>query len=258
MKTALKIGTLFRIRLRIHYTWLFGLILISLAVSTQFSTELSLAYRMSYGIAAAVLYMVAILFRELLLILMAVYKGLEVKVLTVFVFGGLMEIDDPHATPSHELLLGITGMLCNLLITGIFYFTYVFLGRDDGIAINVILRWLAFLFFTLSLYHIIPAYPLEGGRVLNALLWKTLGDVRKAMRISGWTGWVLGFLTMAGGIMLAVFTVELFTGIFFMLLGLIIQNAATHARRQKFEHLSHPPAAGEDLSGAAPEMLIGD
>jgi Zn-dependent protease len=167
-------------RLRIHIRGIFTLVLIACGFD-PYSTDYSMAMRISYGAVAAVLYLCAILLRELLLIIMAVSRGLEVKVLTIFAFGGLIEVDDPRATPSHELLLVVSGILCNFLITGLFYIAYLFSGTDNVSALSVIFHWLAFLFFTLGLFHFVPAYPLEGGRFLHSLLWKTTGDVRRAM-----------------------------------------------------------------------------
>lgn len=232
MKSSTKIGRFLRTHIRIHYTWILAFVLISWSVSTQFSTENPLLLRIAFGVAASVLFFFAILLREIVLLLLAVYKGVLVETVTVFAFGGLLQVDRETTTPSHELLLAVAGMLCNLVIAIIFYFTYVLLGNTEQIVIDILLKWLAFLYFTLSLFHIMPAFPLEGGRILHVILWKALNNVRRATRIAGWTGWVIGLLLTVGGIPILIFTIERFTGVFLIGTGLILQNAATHSLRQ--------------------------
>ena len=219
MKSSVKLGRFFRTHIRIHYTWILAFALISWAISTQLSTETSLAIRIAFGVATSALFFLAMLLRELILLLLAIYKGVVVEIVTLFAFGGLLQVDRETTTPSHELLLAVAGMLCNLLIAGVFFFAHVLLGTTDRTVIDVILKWLAFLYFTLSLFHIIPGFPLEGGRILHVILWKALDNTQKASRIAGWVGWIFGLIITIGGIPILILTVERFTGIF--LIGMI-------------------------------------
>jgi hypothetical protein len=92
---------------------------------------------------------------------------------------------------------------------------------------------------------------------LRGILWRVTGDVRRATRISGITGWILGFLTMVSGILLATLTDELFTGLFFVGLGLIIQNAATHSVRhiKEIPELGPPQPPADDSEGTGEDIL---
>ena len=233
--TSLRIGTFFRTRIRIHYTWILVFIMVPWAVSTQFSTETALTTRLIVGAITAVLFFFAVFLREIALLLFAVMKNIRVKTVTIFAFGGLIRTDGETDSPSLELLLAVAGMLCNLAVTAIFYFSSLFFNEPARVLVQVPLKWLAFFYLTLTLFHVIPAYPLEGGRMLHALLWRVTDNFRKATRIAGISGWAVGFLIMAGGIALIVLTVERFTGMFFIGLGLIVQNAATRGVRQMRE-----------------------
>lgn len=232
MKPSVNIGRFFRTRIRIHYSWVLVVILISLAVTTQFPTESSLWLRIALGVAASVLFFLAMLIREFVLLLIAINRGINVESITVFAFGGLIQFDQETTNPSHELLLAVAGILCNLIVASIFYFIYVLQGNIDQIIINVLVKWLAFIYFTLSLFHIIPAFPLEGGRILHTILWRAYKDIRRATRVASWIGWIFGLILSVGGICILIFTIERFTGTFFVGIGLILQNAATHSRRQ--------------------------
>jgi len=225
-------GRFFRTRLRVHYSWIIAFILITWAVTTQFSTDYPLWIRIVSGIIAGVSFFLAITFRELVLILMAIYKGIEVESVTLFAFGGLIDVDQETTSPQHEFILAISGILGNLTITGIFYITNMLLAETIHIMVDVITKWLAFLYFTLTIFHVVPAYPLEGGRFLRAILWKVLGNVHRSTQIAGWISWVLGIIIVIGGILILVFTIERFTGAFLIVIGLILQNAATHSRHQ--------------------------
>ncbi|MFC1847255.1 hypothetical protein ACFLW5_00350 [Chloroflexota bacterium] len=232
MRNTLRMGRFFKTRLRVHYSWILAFILLTGAVTTQFSTGYSFWIRIASGAIAGVTFFLAITFRELLLVLMAIYKGIDVKSVTLFTFGGLIEVDQKTTSPRHEFMLTISGILGNIAITGIFYITHILLAGTIHIIVGVIIKWLAFLYFSLTIFHVVPAYPLEGGRFLRAILWKVLGDVHRSTQIAGWISWVLGIIITIGGILILVFTVERFTGVFLVVIGLILQNAATHSRRQ--------------------------
>lgn len=241
------IGTFFRTGIRVHYTWILAFVLIPWAVSTQYSTETSLVMRIGLGVATALMFFITMFLREIALLALAVYKGVVVRTITIFAFGGLIQIDHETTTPQHETLLAVSGMLLNLVITGIFYFVHLGVVNKDVALLDVPLKWLAFFFFTLGMFHIIPGFPLEGGRILHAILWKKMNNIRRATRVAGVIGWIVGFLVMVGGILLIVLTAERFTGMFFTGLGLILQNASTHGiRHMKYLAVPVPPAPEEE------------
>lgn len=229
---SMKIGSIFKTRIRVHYTWILVFILVPWAMSTQFSTGLSFSTRIILGVITAFLFYCAVFLREIVLLIIANRNNVKVKTVTIFAFGGLLQTNYETDSPSKEMLLAVSGMLCNLAVTLVFYFSSLFFDNTESIILDVPLKWLAFFYLTLSLFHIFPAYPLEGGRMLHVLFWKVSGNYRRSMRISGTSGWILGLLVMAGAIALVVLTDERFTGMFFIGLGLIIQNAATHSLRQ--------------------------
>jgi len=236
MRNAPSLGRIFRVRLRLHYTWFVAIILITAAVVTQFSTAYPLWQRIMLGIAASLLFLMAITIRELVLSFIATNKGIPVKSVTLFIFGGVSQIAKESTFPALELLLAVVGMLSNLIIAGIFYVVYLVLAHTGNIIINVLVQWLAFIYFMLALFHFIPGFPLDGGRVLRAFLWKTTGNYERVTRIASWTGWSIGLIFTIGGILVLIITQQWFVGILLAFPGLVLQNAATHSRRQAGEH----------------------
>ncbi|MFC1901030.1 hypothetical protein ACFLYN_05500 [Chloroflexota bacterium] len=224
------------VRIRLHYTWLVVVVLITAAVVTQFSTDYPLWLRIMLGVAASVLYFLAIIIREFVINFLAINKGIVVRRVTLFAIGGVQDVDETSTRPSLDILLAVTGMLTNLVIAGIFYFIYTALVRSGSIVVHVLIQWLAFISLMLVFLHFVPGFPLDMGRILRALLWKATGNYRKMTRITGWIGWSIGLISSLGGIYIMVISQEWFTGVLFLFVGLILQNAVTHSRRQLTEN----------------------
>ncbi|MFC1874029.1 hypothetical protein ACFLYX_01870 [Chloroflexota bacterium] len=155
-----------------------------------------------------------------------------VESITLFAFGGLIRTGQENSTPADDVLLAVAGILCNITIASILLVVSIVLVDSANILAQVLFKWLAFLCFMLILLHFVPAFPLDAGRILRAILWKKLGSIQRATRIASWIGWAIGIIFVVGGILLSVFTKELFTGVFLMAVGLILQNAATQSRRK--------------------------
>jgi len=249
MRNSFRIGRFLRIRLRLHYSWLLAVILVTWAIITQFSTDQPFWLRVASGTGASALFFLTIVVRELILAFLATRKGVDVENVIIFPFGGLLKTDQETTSPAHEFMLGLAGVLTNLIITGVYYLVYVLFAQSGPITFNVIIKWLAFLYFTLTLFHILPAFPLEGGRILRAILWKIFNNGHIATKVAGWVSWILGIIVTIGGILTIVYTIERFTGIFLVAIGLVLQNAATHSRRQLLKAASPlPPDSIEPVS----------
>lgn len=240
MKNTLNLGQLFRMRIRLHYTWFMAIILITAAVVTQFTEAYPLWQRIILGVGASLLYFMAITLRELILSLIAANKGIPARTITLFISGGVPQLPKEASSPAIELLLAIAGLSTNLLIAGLFYVVYLILVYTDSILVDVLVQWLAFIYLNLALLHFIPAFPLDGGRILRALLWKTTGNYERVTRITCWIGWGAGLSLTIIGIVITITTQQWFVGILLAFPGLVLQNAATHSRRQVGQH--DPPA----------------
>jgi len=243
MRSVSALVGLFRIHFRIHYTWLFAIVLIPIAVTTQFSATYPLWQKAVLGVFASFLFFVAIAFRELFVNFIAVRKGIRVDSVTLFVFGGWSQIDEETASPGIELLLAAFGQLYNVIIAGVFSVIYFVLEDTQHIMVQVLMQWLAFIWFMLTIFHFVPGLPLDGGKVLRAVLWRFTTDYEKATRLVAWIGWVIGVATAVGAITLLVMTPELFVGILLGVAGILLQNAATYSRR----HIWQSPVSNVPL-----------
>lgn len=231
MRSIHALRQVFGIRLRVHYTWLLVVVLITAAIVTQFSTVYPLWQRIVLGAVGTVLFFLVVATREFVLAITSARKGVKINVITLFVFGGLHQVEKDTTLPALELLQSAIGQLFNLLTAGIFTAIYFLLVHTGNIIVDVLMQWLAFIWFMLAILHFVPGFPLDGGRALRALLWRLSGSYEKATRTAGWIGWTIGLLASIGGITLLVLTQEWFTGVLLVTVSLVLQNAATHGRR---------------------------
>jgi len=251
------------VRLRLHPTWAVAFILIIAMMVTQFPEAYPLWQRMILGVTASLLFFIAVGFREVILNFLALNRGIPVQRVTLFAIGGLPQIPKGDTQPLLELLMGTAGLLLNLIIAGIFYTIHSALVNTTHVIIDGIILWTAYLYFLLALFHFIPVFPLDGGRLLRTLLWKFTGDYDRSTNIASWAGQGLGLLLIAYGILLLVLSQQWFNGLTLIFVGWVLYLAAVQSRRQTAlrEALQHIAArdmmSGESPIIATPQFTVG-
>lgn len=233
---ASSLSAVLKIRTRVHYSWIAVFIFITTAVITQFSTNYPFMERLALGLVASCLFLIIMVLRMFVITWLAVRRGAVINSDTLFAIGGVLEIEKNTTFLSLEILLAVVGLLINLFVGGILFTIYLVMANTGSIMVHVLVQWLAFLFFMLSIFNILPGLPLDGGRILRTILWKTTKDYNRTTRIISWTGWAIGIAFTVAGIVLTITTQQWFVGVLLALPGLILQNAATHQRRQLGQH----------------------
>ena len=231
MRGISRLGRIFRVRLRLHRSWVIAFILITAIVVTQFPEAYPLWERAALGLVASFLFFIAVSIREISLNFLALNEGIPGREVTLFVFGGVSQVAKEETRPALELLLAAAGLLSNLVIAGICYVIYSALVNTGSVLIAGLILWLSFLYFMLALLHFIPVFPLDGGRFLRMLLWKATGNYDGATRIASWAGQGVGFLFIAGGILLLIFSRQWINGSVLALIGWVLNTGATQGHR---------------------------
>ncbi len=184
------------------------------------------------GVAGAVGLFASIVFHEFWHSLVARRYGLPMKGITLFLFGGVAHMSEEPRNAKTEFLMAAAGPLASIALGAVFYVAYVVL-RPAGGALPQILVYLAVINWILAAFNLLPAFPLDGGRMLRSILWWGKKDLdwatRTATSIGVGFGWVLiglGLLHVASGNYLG--------GIWYALIGMFLSAAArAQARRQK-------------------------
>lgn len=231
--------TLFRLfgfGVRLDISWLILALLVIWTLAEglfpQQYPELSRFIHWVMGILGAVGLFVSIIFHEFCHAMVARRYGLPMKGITLFVFGGVAEMSEEPRNPKTEFLMAVAGPVASLLLALIFYLLGG-LGKhlDWGDLLNGILGYLAFINVLLAVFNLLPAFPLDGGRILRSALWHWQGDVRRATRSASRIGSGFGTVLMLFGLM-NVFGGNLIGGLWYFLIGLFLRGAARMSYRQ--------------------------
>ena len=221
----------FPIRLRLHYTWFLAFIFIMAVVATQFPEAYSFWRRLLLGVATALIFLIMIIIRQLAVNFIAYRRNVMYRRVTLYIFGGVPGIVREYTSPVLEILLGSAGLMFSLLVTGLFYLFFAALVVAGNELWGGILSWLTFVFALLTVFHIIPGYPLDGGRILRALIWRATGDYDRATRISTWLGEGLALACIAGGLLVLFLNQLWLFGITLVFSGWVLHRAAAQINR---------------------------
>jgi Zn-dependent protease len=219
------------LRFRVHYTWILVFALVTAIVTTQFSEDYPLREKIVLGLVVSLLFLAAVTIRELILNMAEFSREFPVRKITLFVIGGIYPEIRESVAAANSRLLYMARFLSNLAIAAVFAGLYATFVATDNLMAAGVAQWLAYLFFLLFLLHIIPAFPLDGGKILRLVLWRSTGDYYKATQIASLIGWAAGlFFIFVGGLVFIV-TFEWTISLVVVSIGWIIEIAAGNTRR---------------------------
>ncbi len=217
-------------KIRVDVSWLFLAVLVTWSLARGafpvWYEGYSTATYWWMGIAGMFGLVFSLIFHELSHSLVARRYGLQIKGITLFIFGGVAEMAEEPKSAKVEFWMAIAGpiasfvlaLACSLLAT---------LAIAQGFAepVTGVLEYLAFINLLLGAFNLIPAFPMDGGRVLRAALWYWRGDLRQATRIAAGAGKGFGMLLMILGV-LNVVTGNFIGGMWWFLIGIFVRGAA--------------------------------
>ena len=223
-------------QVRIDFSWIIIAVLIAWSLSTGLFPYqyrgLSTSTYWIMGIIGAVGLFLSIIVHEFSHSLVARKHGIPMKGITLFIFGGMAEMSDEPPSPKAEFMMAAVGPLSSILIAGIFYALYS-AGVSAGISrpVNGVVQYLAYINALLAAFNVIPAFPLDGGRVLRSILWGIKGNLRWATRISSWVGSGFGIVLIALGVF-SFFSGNFIGGMWWFLIGIFLYSAAKMSYQQ--------------------------
>ncbi len=184
------------------------------------------------GAAGAIGLLVSIVFHELWHSLVARRFGLPMKGITLFIFGGVSEMTDEPKSPKVEFLMAIAGPLSSVVLGGAFLILGL-LGRNAGWAPSAtgVFGWLGIINLILAGFNLVPAFPLDGGRVLRSILWGWKDNIRWATRVASQVGSGFGVVMIIVGAWQFI-TGNVIGGIWLVLIGMFLRSAARMSYQQ--------------------------
>jgi len=207
MEAQIKLGRIFGIVIGLHYSWLIIAVLISLSLAAYFSgqhPDWPSATVWVMSIATSVLFFSAILVHELSHAAVAIRNGMPVRSITLFALGGVANIEKEAPSAKIEFWMAIVGPITSAVIGGIFLLAAYLLGwspmTEPDTPLMTMAVWLGYINIALAVFNMIPGFPMDGGRVLRAVIWWITKNASKATRIASLTGQVFAFIFILIGI----------------------------------------------------------
>lgn len=234
MPGSLRIGKIAGIDIYINVSWIIILVLLTVSLATGWFPQLypgwSTATYWVVGFISAILLFVSVLLHELAHSLVARRRGLPVKNITLFIFGGVSNIEQEPKSPGVEFQITVVGPLTSILIGVVCFLLWLPLRRTNS-PLEGILFYLAVTNLLLGVFNLIPGFPLDGGRVLRSIIWKITGSLRQATQIASITGQIVAYLFIFWGIW-QLFTGSVLNGIWLGFIGWFLLSAAQSANSQ--------------------------
>ena len=238
MRTDIKLGRVFGIDIGLNYSWFLIALLIVLSVASEFSAahkDWSQGLIWSLAVVTALLFFVSLLLHELAHSLVAKSRNLPVRSITLFALGGVSQIEKNPTDARTEFWMAIVGPLTSCAIGFVCLGTARLCGWTPGVSsakpVVAVLVWLGYINLGLGIFNLIPGYPLDGGRVLRAILWWKTGNADQSTRLAARIGEGVGFAFIAIGVM-EMFRGAGFNGLWIVFIGWFLTQAAAGSYRE--------------------------
>jgi Zn-dependent protease len=206
MRSHLKLGRVFGIEIGIHYSWFIIAWLITFSLVSRFRAvdqDWSPAVVWTTAVLTAILFFLSLLAHELSHSLVARAHKVPVRGITLFALGGVSVIEKEATDAKTEFLIAIVGPITSVVLGGALLWSAKALGGNltgPQTPVGAVLYWLGTINLTLGLFNMLPAFPLDGGRVFRALVWWITGSMERATMIAARSGQVMAILFIAIGI----------------------------------------------------------
>ena len=236
------------IRITVDWSWFIVLFLVIFWLSGFYADILgksngdTQAYLLA--VASAVGFFGSILLHELGHAMVAIRNGIGISSIQLWIFGGVARLERDTDTPATEFKVAVAGPLVTLAITVVltaiglagagasgFRDAVELKGTANTSGLLAMVAWLAQINFLVLVFNLLPAFPMDGGRIARAIAWRRTGDRNSATRFAATLGQFCAYLFIGAGVLLAV-TVSVFSGVWLALIGFVINGSARAANMQ--------------------------
>ncbi len=231
MNESVSLGRIAGVRVGFNWSLLVVATLVAWTLATGFLPsaapgQSSAAY-WTAGVISAVVFLASVLAHELAHSIVAMRRGVKVEGITLWLFGGVSRFISETNSPGTQALVTFVGPLTSLVLGAIFYVISIAAGggAHPGLVVAT-LSWLGYINIALAIFNLLPAFPLDGGRLLQSLIWLRTGDRLRATRIAARIGMGFAYLLIAYGLFAFIFAGDLIGGVWSVFLGWFLLSAA--------------------------------
>ena len=231
MNENLSLGRIAGIHVGLNWSLLVVAALIAWSIATGILPsaargQTSAAY-WTAGVVSAFVYLASLLAHELAHSIVAMRRGVRVEGITLWLFGGVSRFSTESSSPGAQAWITFVGPLTSLLLGAVFLLASAAVGggANSGL-VPAALAWLGFINILLGVFNLLPAFPLDGGRILQSLIWLRTGDRLRATRVAARIGMGFAFLLIAYGLVTFFASGSLIGGVWSVFLGWFLLSAA--------------------------------
>jgi len=223
----MELGKIKGISIKLHFSTLLIIGLVGFYVASFYFTlipEASIIELVTVGLINGVIILVSILIHEVLHSIFAQHYGIKVSEIELYIFGGVSKIEEEPKTPKQEIIIVAVGPLSSLLI-GITFIILLYLPINYHPLLWVTWFYSGTANLLLGLFNLLPAFPMDGGRILRSILWKKRGELVSATKTAAKVGTFFGYgFIIYGFLQMLIF--GLFAGLWLIFIGIFLNNAA--------------------------------
>jgi Zn-dependent protease/CBS domain-containing protein len=217
----------FGIEITADPSWLILVVLLVLSLSANLGAlhpELAPAVRWTGALAGSALFFASLLLHEMAHSLVARAKGIEVRGITLFALGGVSQMGSESENPRDEFQIAAVGPAMSLGLG--LLFASIGLALPEGTVVQTLASWLGTSNLILAAFNLIPGFPLDGGRILKAAVWRFTGSRTRSTRLAARAGGLVAYVFMAGGAVLALGLGLLIPGVWIAFIGWFLFSAS--------------------------------
>jgi Zn-dependent protease/predicted transcriptional regulator len=203
LRSQIKLGKVFGIEIGLHYSWFLIALLMVFSLFSQFhsaNSEWGDGVILCMAVGTALLFFVSLLLHELAHSLVATRNKLPVKEITLFALGGVSQIEKNPLSAKVEFWMAFVGPLTSAVIGLVCLTLARAIGNVSSQPGMAMLLWLGYINLSLAVFNLLPGYPLDGGRVLRALIWWKTGNADRSTRLAARVGQVVAFAFITAGL----------------------------------------------------------
>ena len=263
MRSSFTIGRIAGIEIGVHWSWLFIFVLITWSFAQglleHYFPEWSEGRRWAIGAIVALIFFASLLLHELSHSLLARARGIPVRGITLYLFGGVSNLGREAQSAREEFMISIVGPLTSLALGAVFAILWAVL-RSSAPGGAAIAGYLAFINGALAAFNLLPAFPLDGGRVFRSIIWARNRDILRATRTAARVAEYVAYGLMVAGAAQILFH-NLVGGVWTILIGVFLHGASAASYQQLVEQKTlQGVTAGEVASTAydpvPPDMTV--